>query len=504
MLIKIIQHEWRSMVADKTAWVVIILFAVMTAVAVLNVAATLHRQQQAEQQNIKSEAEKFARYQREAAEIENQAALRGEAPPQFNPDMVKAPSAEYGPRDSIYVGAWRSLKIVPPPSQFMTLATGQSDLYPSSYKMGLEGRLEWQARGRVVQQVENPLLLMASRFDLAFVVLYLYPLLILALSFNMIAGEKENRTLALLLAQPISLRTLVLGKVILRALFACGCMIIFALLSLTLSGMNIGENGALARIMLWILAVVAYGGFWFGLAIAVNALGRGSAATALMLAAAWLLFLFIIPSTINFAIATLYPVPPRIAYVNQVNAEENRARQMRKQLVAQYLQEHPDLTSYSWSVDNLGIGYPYVPEAMPMHIEGIEIQKRLQPIIAQYEGQLAHQQKLVKATQFLSPAILMQNLLYNLAGTGRARYEYFLAQVNDFSAKWLNFFRSKLFYRQMVNAEEYDHIPRFSYKEESLGAVVRRIITPLAALIGLSLVTCYFGSRAYKRYPVAD
>ena len=138
---KIIRHEWRTLRADRTAWLVIVLFAAMIGFAVFNVAATLQRQQQAEQRNINEEVKKFRRFQAEAAEIERQAALRGEAPPQFEPDMVKAPSAKYGPRDSLYVGAWNALKIVPLPSPLMTLAVGQSDLYPSSYKLGLEGRL---------------------------------------------------------------------------------------------------------------------------------------------------------------------------------------------------------------------------------------------------------------------------------------------------------------------------------------------------------------------------
>jgi ABC-2 type transport system permease protein len=499
----IVRHEWRALRADRTAWLVIGMFAAMIGFAVFNVAATLHRQQQAEQQNISAEEKKFRRFQAEAAEIERQGALKGERPPQFEPDMVKAPSANYGPRDALYVWAWNALKIVPPPGPLMPLAVGQSDLYPSSYKLGLEGRLEWQARGRVVQQTENPLIALASRFDLAFVVLYLYPLLILAISFNLVAGERENRTLALLLSQPISLRTLVVAKTLVRAALIFGCVIGFSIFFLFLSGTDFSQIGNLGRLALWSVAVLAYGSFWFALAVAANALGRSSATTALVLAIAWLMFLFLIPSIINFTATGLYPAPPRIAYINQVRTEENDARNRRRELVAQYLNEHPELAPYRWTVENVGVGYPLVPESMPMLIEGLEIQRRLAPIISHYEGQLQRQQSFINNTCFLSPPILMQGMLYDLAGTGRARYEHFLRQVNAFNKEWRDFFCPMQFRRQMVNAADYERFPRFSYHEESPGQVARRTVAPLTVLLLLPLALGWLGLRAYRRFPLA-
>jgi hypothetical protein len=57
--------------------------------------------------------------------------------------------------------------------------------------------------------------------------IYLYPLAILALSFNMIAAEREAGALALVLSQPIRFRALVLGKLGVRALlvFSCGILV---------------------------------------------------------------------------------------------------------------------------------------------------------------------------------------------------------------------------------------------------------------------------------------
>jgi ABC-2 type transport system permease protein len=498
-LAKIIRHEWRMLRADRTAWVVLALFALMIEGAILNVSATLREKQAAERQAIRDEAEKFKRFHAEAEEIERQAALRGQLAPQFQAEAKYWD--KWGPRDSIFVGAWNAPRIVPPPSPFTILAIGQSDLFPSSYKVGIDGALEWQSRGRVVQQLDNPLLLKADRFDLAFVILYLYPMLILAISFNLMSGEKEGRTLGLLLAQPVSLRALVIGKVACRALLVFGGVSGLSLSGFLLSGTDFSGGGV--RVLLWLVAVIVYGGFWFALAVVANAMGRSSAANALALAVAWLAFLFVIPSAISFAATVAYPVPPRIEYLNAARKIEDDVRRERKGLIAQYLREHPELSRWGWTMDNLGVGYPHVPEAMPEKVEFLEMTRRLQPVVARYEGQLAKQQALAARCRFLSPAVLMQGVLYDLAGTGRARHEHFLRQANAFNAEWNSFFDAKPFRREMVNAADYAVFPRFIYREESLGDVAGRAIVLLVALTLLPLALGWLGLRAYRHFPLA-
>ena len=62
----------------------------------------------------------------------------------------------------------------------------------------------------------SPRKLLVGHFDLLFVMVYGYPLLIIALTYNLLATEREEGTLALVLAQPIRLRTLVAAKIALR------------------------------------------------------------------------------------------------------------------------------------------------------------------------------------------------------------------------------------------------------------------------------------------------
>ena len=68
------------------------------------------------------------------------------------------------------------------------LATGQSDLSP-----GHETVVLWKlaAPADTRSELENPSHLMAGRFDLAFVLVWLFPLFLLALVYDLMAGDRE-------------------------------------------------------------------------------------------------------------------------------------------------------------------------------------------------------------------------------------------------------------------------------------------------------------------------
>ena len=57
-------------------------------------------------------------------------------------------------------------------------------------------------------ELENPVNLMTGAFDIAFVVIFLLPIFILAISYDLLSSERERGTLAMILAHPISLKEL--------------------------------------------------------------------------------------------------------------------------------------------------------------------------------------------------------------------------------------------------------------------------------------------------------
>ena len=101
-----------------------------------------------------------------------------------------------------------------PPAPLSALAIGQGDVYPNYIKVTARS-LDALVSG---DQIEHPLAVASGQFDAAFVVLFLYPLLIFAVSFDLTATERDQGTLRMVLAQPVTLGEVVAGKMIVRAM----------------------------------------------------------------------------------------------------------------------------------------------------------------------------------------------------------------------------------------------------------------------------------------------
>ena len=151
-----------------------------------------------------------------------------------------------------------SYPIVLPPGPLAAFAAGQTDLQPYRTNATLFRRADSLF---AFYQLQSPLSLLAGRFDLAFVITYLLPLLVIALSYNMIAMERERGTLALALAQPVTLRSLLRRKIAVRALLAAGAVVAICGAALLASG----NGGQITRFSLWLavaLATASSGSAW--------------------------------------------------------------------------------------------------------------------------------------------------------------------------------------------------------------------------------------------------
>ncbi|MEW6320368.1 MAG: DUF3526 domain-containing protein [Acidobacteriota bacterium] len=130
-----------------------------------------------------------------------------------------------------------------------------------------------------------------------------------------------------------------------------------------------------------------------------------------------------------------------------------------------------------------------------------DVERRVRPVVERYERQIAAQQAVIDRLRFLSPAVLMQDALSDLAGTGMARHRHFLAQVDRFHAHWRAYFTPLIFQRAQVTS--FDEVPRFVFVEEATGDVARRAGVGVAGLGVPAAILAWAGLRRLRRYPVA-
>ncbi|MCS6909260.1 MAG: ABC transporter permease [Anaerolineales bacterium] len=122
---------------------------------------------------------------------------------------------------------------------------------------------------------------------------FLTPLVAIALGFDTVNGEFNRRTMSRILAQPIYRDGLLLGKYL--AGLATLAMVLTAIW-LLIAGAGLIFLGVppsaeeVARGLVFLLATIAYGGVWLGLAFVFSVIFRQPATAALASIAVWLFF----------------------------------------------------------------------------------------------------------------------------------------------------------------------------------------------------------------------
>jgi ABC-2 type transport system permease protein len=477
MFIRLLHHEWRALRADATIWLIGGVFAVVIGYAMTNGVRWVTFQQAALRVAAAEETERYERLKAQVSDLRRPGA---QVSPFADPRSPTVVGGRLGPRYAML-----------PPGPLAPLAIGQSDLLPYYVKVSTDARETIIAAA----EIENPQRLLVGRFDLAFVLVFLYPLLILAVTYNMLSAEKEQGTLALALSQPLSLGTLVTGKVTLRALMLIGVVVSFSLVALLAGGTNLAAPGAAVRMALWVTAVAAYGALWFSLAVLVASLGRASAANATILATLWLVLVVMLPSLFNLVATTMYPVPSRVEMIQAVRVASDEATGAGSTLLARYYEDHPELATggAEQAMNDFNVIRVAVDD---------DVARRVRPVVARYEQQIDAQQRIMERLRFLSPAVLMQDALNDIAGTGTPRHRHFLDQVDHFHAQWRGFFVPLIV--QKAQIASFDHVPRFTYREEATTDVARRILVGLLGLTAPAVCVAVLGLRRLRRYPIVS
>jgi ABC-2 type transport system permease protein len=373
-----------------------------------------------------------------------------------------------------------------PPAPLSSLAVGQGDVYPNYIKVTARS-LDALVSG---DQIEHPLAVANGQFDAAFVVLFLYPLLIFAVSFDLTATERDRGTLRMVLAQPVTLQEVVAGKMIVRAAKLAVPVILIPVGLAALS--SPADRDFWLRAMLWIVVVLVYGAIWHGIALVVNARGMSAPANALVLAGIWLLFAVVGPSCVNLLIAVRYPMPSRVEAAVEARAATQEATVQGSQRLGQFLQDHPTTSN---------VGREGLRQFALLQAErDRRVAERLQAVESSFDAQLRKQRRLASWLSVLSPTMVAQNVLLDVAGTSTFRFEHFRAEVTAFQQRWKAYFEPRVLDAATLTQAEYADAPGFTYADEPSGLMVQRVAVPIAvmALAGAALI--WAGFRGYRGY----
>lgn len=485
MLPLMIRHECRLLVRGRAFWICTLLLTAVTMFAVRNGAAWVDQQHATIAAIDRHDDQTYRRVKEELVDL----ARRGDPRPTVNvagmawyllqPGGVPAPAPapHIDPRRPEAAGSeWVGARYaVLPPAPLGALSIGQSDVHP------YYSRVTIRTQPVLIHsdEIENPVNLVSGRFDVAFVLTFCWPLLVLPLAYDLLSEERDNGTLALLLSQPISVGTVLLAKLIVRG----GSMVLvtsLASLAALIGLANISVDASTAvGLAGWIALIVANGLLWFGLAAWVNSRGWRSGVNAMALTAAWLGWLVVIPTIVGLLATSLAPVPSRVQLINEVRTAGNLAPPELARLLTTYQEEHPDVAPLAGSADTTAVRGLALQD---------ETDHQIAPVLARYRDALQRQQQLVGILRFASPAILTYDIATELAGTSTTRYRRFADQLADYHRAWRDYFYPLVHRRVWLTPDDYDRAPRFTFREDAPATLAIRVLVPLITIAALGIV----------------
>lgn len=368
------------------------------------------------------------------------------------------------------------------PSPLAALSLGQRDLNP--YYNSLSGQSLYIQLFK--NELSNPYKLLAGNLDLAFVFIYLFPLLIIALGYNSLSVEKEQGTYSLLRIQSRGVTGVLLAKFLFYFLLIAG--LVGLLLGLAILGTDIELPRYAGEMSAWFVAVLSYCFFWLAVVGLVVAFHRSSAFNAMTCFGVWLLLLVVIPSLLTIIFARTHPIAKNhlTNLIRRTGLEETE--EAMDKVLAQYYTLHPEYRPK----DSITTQKLYKAYAAYTEMSDKEKKK----LVDAYEAQIRRRNELVTWFNILNPAVHTQEILNALAHTDLADYLRYQQAIPVFHAQVSAFYRTRLFRNQLLTKSDYAQLPRFSMPESD-PLPVRW--ASLLLLPGLGLLIGLLGFRMLKR-----
>lgn len=370
-----------------------------------------------------------------------------------------------------------------PPAPLGDFGAASASLYPTTTMI-----TAWSNPADLFAAYEfgNPQLLALGGFDLSFVITVIMPLLMIAVSFDILPGERPSGRLRLLSVQAGQIRTSTWNRLIIRNGALWATMTGVTLLLALVPASDAAFTSRLGAYVAWLLIALLYGLFWFCVIAAANIIIKRSETVAAALFAAWALFVFAVPTLGGALAEASYPPPSRLAFLSEVRQGEVAAIRGTAALTAGFLADHPELTVSDDKVP----GY-----YRSNFLANQEIANRTTPILEAFKRSRAERSALISFLQYASPAMIADAALKAVSGANAERYLAFQDQAAS-ALKDLNTqIGPSVVAKQRLPLAQFNAIPAFDFADISAATQLSDRLFPLSYLLALSALLLGFARR---------
>ena len=364
-----------------------------------------------------------------------------------------------------------------PAGSMAPLSIGQAEAYPFAADIMVMAGSQIFTRGSA--DIGNPTVRAAGRFDLAFVIVFLLPLVILAATYDLWSRERERGVAAVALSQPVAVGSLIAVKALAR-----GSMVLLPSASIILMVTAWAGAREPAGLMALALAVVTYGSFWLAVAVIVNFFARRSTEAAIAAGAIWLAVVVMVPALTLAIVDLVAPPPSEMRFATELKARSTEIRD-RQRL---YRVAHPT---------PVRTPAPEIPDRMrDAFADAIAADRELEPMIEAHRQEKDARRHLLDKVRFLLPSVALQDALDRIAGSDADRALAFQDQALKFKAESQLWTRERLGRDAPLTPAEFDQAPRFQFREPD-GVFQAGMLADFAVLV-IATVLILFAARAVR------
>ena len=348
------------------------------------------------------------------------------------------------------------------------LSIGQRDVNPSIQRINIRN-LENQ---KYDTDLFNPASLLAGNLDFSFVLIYLFPLLIIAFTYNVLSEEKEGGTWKLILAQKGGAVSLLVQKLAVRAAVVFFALVVLLVLAAGLLALPL-DAGLVATVGLSVLYVLC----WFSVSFWVVSRQQPSSTNAVTLLSSWLLLTIVVPGAVNSYLSFAYAVPEALATAVKQREGYHEKWDMDQQVTMDKFYAHyPQFRKYPLPDKPFSWLWYYAMQQMGDDEARMEA-RQMQAKLWQRE----------KASQFIAcffPTLHAQHQFNALAQADLANHLRFLDHTTGFHEKLRLHFYPKVFEGAPVKDENWDAFG-VAFFSEDRAVDWPSLLVPLTGMIGL-------------------
>ncbi|HTN90129.1 MAG TPA: DUF3526 domain-containing protein [Sorangium sp.] len=372
----------------------------------------------------------------------------------------------HAPEDDLgLVLYYLAMPIAHDPNEWTALSTGLRDVHPYSRHLRFIGLVPQLYQ----TDIANPLKQLSGSFDHGFVLIFLFPLFIIGVSYDVRSRDDDLGTEPLVCSQPTRLSRLLALRLALRA--ALVSAVALALLAFAVAWLRLPLD---ARAGAFALASLAYIALWFVVVFLVASLRRSSAWNAISLVGAWISWCVLLPALVNLAIITGAParggVELTLAQRQEMNAGWDRPK---RATLDPFFARRPEWASTPVPEDRFSWPWYYA-----MHEVGDAHVARQ---VEDYHAALARRDQWTARAALVLPPLALELVLDRMAGTDMATELAFRDSIAAYHEQLKRYFYPLVFNDKGLAAFDIDAVPRHSFD----GAPRPLHLSGLAGLLGV-------------------